>query len=106
MNFIFAVCLQKVSVKCSFWSCLILAHLVAHKISDWLIYLQKHLRYDCSKVVQLSSYIYSVLTPVSIVLYQANIVLHDQYHHRLSIVNSVHAKHRYCCTCTLYLLED
>ena len=28
---------------------------------------------------------------------QANIVLHDQYHHWLSIVNSFHAKHRYCC---------
>ena len=29
--------------------------------------------------------------------YQANVVLHDQYHHWLSIVNSFHAKHKYCC---------
>ena len=33
MNFIFAKRLQEVSVKCLFWFCLILAHLVVHKIS-------------------------------------------------------------------------
>ena len=36
--------------KCEmfFWFCLILAHLVVHKISDWLIYLQKYQRHGCS----------------------------------------------------------
>ena len=74
MNFIFVVCLQKVSMKCSFWSCLILVHLVAHEIS--VIF--RDMAVQSSTII--ITHLYCANTSPYSTTYQANIVLHDQHY--------------------------